>query len=61
VVGSKDHTTPPMEDKVDTSSLVAPIANALVARPGCKALDDTLADDDPVLLNFNVVESEIVC
>jgi hypothetical protein len=50
-----------MEDKVDTSSLVAPTAKALVARPGCKALDDTLADDDPVLLNFGVVESEIVC
>jgi hypothetical protein len=55
------HTTPPKEDNVDTSSAEASTAQALVARPGSKAPDDNLADDDPVLLNFAAVESEIVC
>jgi hypothetical protein len=54
-------TTPPKEDKVGTSSVEAPTAQALVARLGGNALDDNLVDDDPVLLNFNVVESEIIC
>jgi hypothetical protein len=54
-------TTPPREDKVGTSSVEAPTAQALVARSGSKASDDNLADDDPELLNFHVTESEIVC
>jgi hypothetical protein len=33
----------------------------LAVRSESKALDDNLADDDSNLLNFNVVESEIVC
>jgi hypothetical protein len=40
------HTTPPKEDKVDTSSVEAPIAQALQARLGSKASDDSLADND---------------
>jgi hypothetical protein len=43
------HTTPPKEDKVDTSSAEAPTAQTLVARPGSKAPDDNLADEDPNL------------
>jgi hypothetical protein len=54
-------TTPPREDKVGTSSVEAPTAQALVARSGSKASDDNLADDDPELPNFHVTESEIVC
>jgi hypothetical protein len=54
-------TTPPKDDKVCTSSLKAPIAQALVARSGNKVQDDNLAHDDPDLLNFDAVESEIVC
>jgi hypothetical protein len=54
-------TTPPKKNKVDTSLAEAPMAQALVARPGSKALDDNLADDDPNLLNFSAAESEIVC
>jgi hypothetical protein len=54
------HTTPPKKNKVDTSLAEAPKAQALVARPGSKALDDNLADDDPNLLNFSAAESEIV-
>jgi hypothetical protein len=50
-------TTPPKVDKADTSSVKAPTAQALVARPISKALNDNLADDDPNLLNFSVVES----
>jgi hypothetical protein len=61
VVVSKVHTTPPKEDKVGTSSVEPPMAHALVAHPRSKASDDTLADDDPDLLNFGTVESEIVC
>jgi hypothetical protein len=55
------HTTPPKEDKVDTSSVEVPTGQALVARPGSKAPDDNPIDDDPSLLNFVVAESEIVC
>jgi hypothetical protein len=47
--------------KVGTSSAEVPTAQGLVARPGSKALVDNLADDDPGLLNFATVESEIVC
>jgi hypothetical protein len=54
-------TIPPKEDKVGTSSAEAPTAYALVARPGCKASDDTLTDDDPDILNFDLAESEVVC
>jgi hypothetical protein len=54
-------TTPPKEDKVDTSSAEAPMAQTLVVRLGSKALDDNLVDDDLNLLNFITVESEIVC
>jgi hypothetical protein len=54
-------TTPPREDKVGTSSVEAPTAQALVAQSRSKASDDNLADDDPELLNFHVTESEIVC
>jgi hypothetical protein len=54
-------TTLPKEDKVGTSSAEAPTAQALVARPRSKVPDDTLANDDPELLYFGAVESEIVC
>jgi hypothetical protein len=53
-------TTPP-EDKVDTSSVEAPTAQAFVAQLGSKAPDDSLVEDDPNLLKFDVVEFEIVC
>jgi hypothetical protein len=55
------NTTPPKEDKAGTSSAEAPTAQALVAQQGSKPSDDTLADDDPNLLNFDAVESEITC
>jgi hypothetical protein len=61
VVVSMARTTPLKEDKMGTSSTEAPKAHALVARPGSKAPDDNLADDDPDLLNFGAVEFEIVC
>jgi hypothetical protein len=51
----------PKEDKAGTSSVEAPTAQALAARPGSKALDDTLAGDDLNLLNFNIAEFRIVC
>jgi hypothetical protein len=54
-------TTPPKEDKVDTSLVKAPTAHALVARPGSKVPDDNLANDVLDLLNFTTVESEIIC
>jgi hypothetical protein len=54
-------TTPPKVDKVDTSSMEVPTAQALVARPGSKAPNDNIADDDPDLLNFTMVEFEIIC
>jgi hypothetical protein len=54
-------TTPLKEYKVDISSAESPTAQALVARPGSKMSKDNLADDDPVLLNFDAVEFKIVC
>jgi hypothetical protein len=54
-------TTLPKVDKAGTSSTEVPTAQALVARPGSKAPDDNLADDNAGLLNFTAVESEIVC
>jgi hypothetical protein len=54
-------TTLPKGDKVGTPSAEAPTAQALVARSGSKAPNDNLADDDPDLLNFDAVDSEIVC
>jgi hypothetical protein len=61
VVAPMVHTTPSKEDKVDISSVEAPTAQALVARPRSKASDDNLADDDSDLLNFNAAESKIIC
>jgi hypothetical protein len=55
------HTTPPKVDKAGTSSMKVSIAQALVARPGSKASDDDLVDDDIDLLNFIAVEFETVC
>jgi hypothetical protein len=55
------HTTPPKVDKAGTSSMKVPIAQALVARPGSKASDDDLVDDDIDLLNFIAAEFETVC
>jgi hypothetical protein len=37
------------------------MAQALVPRPGGMVPDDDLGDDDPDLLNFAVVGSEIAC
>jgi hypothetical protein len=54
-------TTLPKVDKVGTSSAGVPMTQAMVARPRRKVLNDNLADDDPGLLNFATVESEIVC
>jgi hypothetical protein len=55
------HTIPPKDDKVDTSSVEAPKAQALVARQGSKVLDDNPTDDNPGYLNFDVAESKIIC
>jgi hypothetical protein len=60
-VASIARTTPPKEDKVDTSSAEVSTTQALVARPGSKAPDDNLADDDPDILNFTAMKSEIIC
>jgi hypothetical protein len=54
-------TTLPKVDKAGISSAEVPTAHTLVARPRSKTPDDNLADDDPDLLNFTAVESEIVC
>jgi hypothetical protein len=54
-------TTLPKEDKVGTSSTEASMAQALVTRLGSKVSDDNLTDDDLDLLNFDAVESEIIC
>jgi hypothetical protein len=54
------HTTPPKEDKVDTSSVEVPTVQALAVRLGSKAPNDNLVDDNFDLLNFDVVESETV-
>jgi hypothetical protein len=56
-----DHTIPPKEDKVGTSSTEAPMSQALVARPESEAPDDNLGGDAPVLLNATIVASEIAC
>jgi hypothetical protein len=53
-------TTLPKVDKAGMSSAEVPMAQALVARPGSKASNDDLFDDDPGLLNFTVVESKTV-
>jgi hypothetical protein len=54
------HTTPPKEDKVDTSSVEVPTVQALAVRLGSKAPNDNLVDDNFDLLNLDVVESETV-
>jgi hypothetical protein len=54
-------TTPPKVDKVDTSSVEVPMAQALVGRPGSEAPTNNPIDDDPDLLNCVVVESWITC
>jgi hypothetical protein len=56
-VESMDRTTPPMVDKVDTSSVEVPMSRALVARLGSKVSDGAHIDDDPDLLNLTVVVS----
>jgi hypothetical protein len=61
VMALMTRTTPPKKDKVDTSSVEAPTAQAWVARLRSKVPDDTLADDDPDLLNFDEAESQIIC
>jgi hypothetical protein len=61
MVAPMDHTTPPKEDKVETSSAEAPTAQALVARSKSEAPDDNLGGDAPVLLNVAVVGSKITC
>jgi hypothetical protein len=48
-------TTPPNVNKVDTSSVEALTAQALVARLGSKAPNDNPTDDDSDLLNFTTV------
>jgi hypothetical protein len=55
------HTTPPMEDKAGTSSAEAPMTRALVVRLESKVPHDTLAGNNLHLLNFAMVEPEIVC
>jgi hypothetical protein len=42
------------------SSMEAPTTEALVTQLGSKASNDIFVDDDHNLLNFNIVESEIV-
>jgi hypothetical protein len=54
-------TTLPKVDKTNTSLVVAPTAQTLVVRSGSKVSDDNLANDDPDLLNFVMVESGIAC
>jgi hypothetical protein len=46
---------------IGTSSAEGPIVQALASRMGSKAVDDNFTDYDPDLLNFNAVESEIIC
>jgi hypothetical protein len=53
-------TIPPKGDKAGTSSVEAPTVQAFVARLGSKVPDDDLTNDDPDILNFDAVESEIV-
>jgi hypothetical protein len=54
-------TNLPKEGKVGTSSVEAPTTQALQARPRSKVRDDSLIEDNPDLLNFDALESEIVC
>jgi hypothetical protein len=61
VVAPMDRTTQPKEDKVRTSSMEAPTAQALVARPESEAPDDNLGGDAPVLLNAAVMGFKIAC
>jgi hypothetical protein len=61
MVAPMDRITPPMEDKVDTSSAEVPTAQTWVAQPEGKAPNDNLGDDDPDLLNFATVGSKIAC
>jgi hypothetical protein len=56
-----DRTTLPKVDKADTSSVEAPMAQALVARSGGKTPNDAPVDDDPNLLNFFIAVSWIGC
>jgi hypothetical protein len=49
---SRARTIPPREDKAGTSSMEAPMAQALAARSRSKASDDTLADDNCNALIF---------
>jgi hypothetical protein len=51
--------TPPKVDKVHTSSVEVPMAQALVARPRSTTPDGNPADDNPDVLNFATVESWI--
>jgi hypothetical protein len=55
------HTTLPKVDKMGTSSAEVPTAQALVARPGSKAVDGNPADNDTDHLNFTTAEFEIIC
>jgi hypothetical protein len=55
------HTTLPKVDKVGTSSVEVPIAQALMARPRSKASDDDLVDDDPGFPYFVAMESKTIC
>jgi hypothetical protein len=61
VAESTARTTPPKEEKMDTSSVEAPTAQALMARPRSEVLDDYTVDDDPSLMNLVTVESWIAC
>jgi hypothetical protein len=61
VVVSTVRTILPKEDKAGTSPAEAPMAQALVAPLGTKALDDTPADGDSDLLTFDTAESDIIC
>jgi hypothetical protein len=56
-----NNTTPPKVDKADTSSTEDPMAQALVARSGSKALNDAPIDDNFDLLNFAAAVSWIGC
>jgi hypothetical protein len=48
-------TTQPKEDKTGTSSVEAPMTQALVAWSGSKAPDNAPVNDNPELLNFVMV------
>jgi hypothetical protein len=61
VVEPTARITSPKKNKVDTSSVEDPTAQALVARSGSKVLNDNFVNDNPDLMNFAAVEFEIVC